>query len=225
MKKHLLDLPAEIRVMIYQQMFPPERVDIYAIKGSLHKTEDASFDAGDYLAILTACRALYAEAKPVLYNNSEFCIHIRDHYWLHMWEPDDIYDMFNVGSYLHEPEPADWIECNPWLQDPCSIVPVTNIRVLTLVVECSTSMTAYNYTWTGQMKRSFLEASSVQKLHIEFKTTQGYTPSQHATDLMFGDLGRCIRCRGTVTAEMDLALGSTNFNTRSYYRMLDGFKW
>ena len=33
-----------------------------------------------------------------------------------------------------------------------------------------------------------------------------------------------IKCNGTVTAEMNLALGALDFDSGSYYKMLDRFK-
>jgi hypothetical protein len=223
-KKHLLDLPAEIRLMIYKQMFPCGRVDVYAIKGSLHKGEDQHYVAGEHVAILTACRMIYIEAKPVLYHSTEFCIHIRDHYWLHLWTKESYKEMFDVEDYVQEPDALEWNELTPWVQDPCSIVPLDNIRILTLAAECSTSVPAYMYTWTGQLKHTLRTASNIQKLHIELKLPEEDSPDQHTTNFMFELFGYYIRCRGPVTAEMDLALGSTEFDSESYYKMLDKFK-
>lgn len=76
----LLRLPAEIRVMIYEHMFLLDVFKVYAINGKLHKAADAHHLAGDYTTILTTCRAIYTEAKPVLYTNMEFIIHVKDDY-------------------------------------------------------------------------------------------------------------------------------------------------
>lgn len=220
----LLNLPPEIRILIYKQMFPPDKVDVYAIQGSLRKAEDAHYDAGDHVAVLTACCTIYIEAKPILYSNTEFCVHIRAHYWLHIWTIEEYDEIFDVDDFLEEPMPNQWIERNPWLQDPRSIVPVDNVRTLTLAIECSTSLTSHNWTWTGQIRHTFRGASNIQKLHIELKDPFEDYPDQQAADLMLGMLGKYVKCRGTVTAEMDLALGSKKFDSGSYYKMLDGFK-
>jgi len=210
--------------MIYKQMFPCETVDVYAIKGSLHKGEDKHYIAGEHVAILTACRMIYTEAKPVLYHNTEFCIHIRDHYWLHLWTKEGYQDMFEVEDYLQEPDSNEWNEWTPWVQDPCSVVPLDNVRNLRLAAECSTGGTAYIYTWTGQIKHTLRAARNIQKLHIDIKPPCEENLNQHTTDFMFELFGNYIKCRGAVTAEMDLVLGSHDFDSGSYYEMLENFK-
>lgn len=223
-KREFLDLPAEIRLLIYRQMFPRDKLDVYAIKGSLHKAEHVHHVASDHLAILTTCRTIYTEAKPVLYVNTEFCLHIRDHYWLHFWDTEHYEETFDVEDFLEEPLSSQWNQWNPWLQDLRSIVPLDNVRILTLAVECSTGGPACNYTWTGQFKHSLRAASNIQKLHIELKIPYEESPDQQTTDFMFELFEYHIKCRGTVTAEMELALGSTDFDSASYYRMLDHYK-
>ncbi|KAM0709679.1 hypothetical protein Q7P35_003719 [Cladosporium inversicolor] len=223
-KRHFLDLPAEIRVLIYTQMFPRDRLDVYAIKGSLHKAEHVHHVAGDHLAMLTTCRTIYTEAELVLYENTEFCLHIRDHYWLHFWDTEHYEETFEVEDYLEEPHSYLWAQWNPWLQDLRSIVPLDNVHILTLAVECSTGGSACSSTWTGQFKHSLRAASKIQKLHIELKNPYEESPHQQTTNFMFELFEYHINCRGTVTAEMDLVLGSTKFDSASYYRMLDHFK-
>jgi hypothetical protein len=220
----LLNLPPEIRLMIYNEMFPVEEFDIYAIRGSLHKAEHGRHVAGKHVAVLTACRTIYTEAKPVLYNNTEFCIRFRNFYWLHIWNADLYEESFEVEDYLDEPLSNEWIESNPWLEDPRSIVPVDNIRKLTLAIECNMNSVAHSYTWTAQIKHTLRTASNIQKLHISIGDIPEDTPCQHSTDRMLALLGQYIKCRGPVTAEMDLALGSKVFDSGSYYKMLDGFK-
>jgi hypothetical protein len=152
-------------------MFPPDEFDVYAIKGSLHKAEWPHHVPGDHVAILATCRTIYTEAKAILYYNTTFCIHLRDQYWLHertqMWyDPDEYLEEFGLESVLDEPNSDDWIEHKPWLQDPHSIVPVSNIRSLSLDIECNTKMTAQKPTWTGQLKHTLRGASNIRKLYI-----------------------------------------------------------
>lgn len=81
-------LPPELRLMIYEQMFPPNEIRLEMIEGNLHVTKRAQRLAGSYVAILATCRALYAEGKPVLYNNTEFRILVgdRDAQRVRVWE-------------------------------------------------------------------------------------------------------------------------------------------
>lgn len=59
-------LPAEVRVLIYKQMFPQDTIDVYAVKSTLHKAKDARCTAEDYVGILATCRTVQAESEPVL---------------------------------------------------------------------------------------------------------------------------------------------------------------
>lgn len=81
-------LPPELRLMIYEQMFPPNEIRLEMIEGNLHVTKRAQRLAGSYVAILATCRVLYAEGKPVLYNNTEFRILVgdRDAQRVRVWE-------------------------------------------------------------------------------------------------------------------------------------------
>lgn len=57
---HLLGLPSETRLLIYEELFPPR--SIYMARKKL----------GLDTAILETCRLIHKEAKPVLYENTEF---------------------------------------------------------------------------------------------------------------------------------------------------------
>lgn len=61
---HLLGLPSEIRLLIYEELFPPRCVNM--IRNEL------ALDT----AILSTCRTIHKEAKPVLYENTEFHIEL-----------------------------------------------------------------------------------------------------------------------------------------------------
>lgn len=59
----LLGLPGEVRLLIYEKMFPPEALDIYAVRGNLHRTMQQQYTAGKYVAALATCRMIYNEGK------------------------------------------------------------------------------------------------------------------------------------------------------------------
>lgn len=59
----LLSLPSEIRLILYKMMFPPEKLDVYAIRGDLHRTMHQQFTAGNYVAALATCRTIYKEGE------------------------------------------------------------------------------------------------------------------------------------------------------------------
>lgn len=65
-------LPAELRLEIYELVFPHETVSIVAVRDHLEREAKAHCSAGDCVAILATCRAIHDEAKPVLYANTRF---------------------------------------------------------------------------------------------------------------------------------------------------------
>jgi hypothetical protein len=205
-------------------MFPAGKIDVYAIRGSLHKAEDAHPVAGDHVAILATCRTIYSEAKPVLYANTEFCIHLKDGYWLHFWTSEKYLDTFEVRDEGVAPGADDWIEHNPWLENPCSIVPINNVRVLTLDIQANASAEGRRSTWTGQLKHTLREARQIEKLHLTIDCDNDWSFSQDETNDTLRIVGQIVRCGGTVTGNMGLSLGSEGFASAGYYEMLAGLK-
>jgi hypothetical protein len=68
----LLKLPSELRLLIYEHIFPPCKVDIHAPRdGQWVDDDDAHVKTVD-IALLTTCRTIHAEATPILYANTEF---------------------------------------------------------------------------------------------------------------------------------------------------------
>jgi len=72
---HLLKLPSEIRLLIYEYVFPPCKVDIHAPRPNSWVDADDVRAKPAGLALLKTCRTIYAEALPVLYEHTEF--HVR----------------------------------------------------------------------------------------------------------------------------------------------------
>lgn len=68
----LLKLPAEVRLLIYEQLFPPCKIDIHAPRGASWDIDTDDYTTTVDVAILKTCRTIYAEAAPVLYENTEF---------------------------------------------------------------------------------------------------------------------------------------------------------
>jgi hypothetical protein len=204
-------------------MFPTDKMHIYAVRGSLHKAEDKHPVAGDYVAILATCRTIYTEAKPVLYAHTEFCIHFWDYYWLHYWTPADYVENFEVEDDM-EPDSNDWTEYNPWLENSRSIVPINNVRFLSLNIVATTNAQARKWTWTGQLKHTLREARHIEKLHIALDCPSDLEFDQDETNETMRIVGRTMKCGGIVTGNMSLLLGSAGFASASYYQMLAGLK-
>lgn len=70
-----LALPKELRLLIYEQLFPPCKVDIHAPRKTSWVDDIDCYVERVDVALLATCRTMYAEAAPILYENTEF--HIR----------------------------------------------------------------------------------------------------------------------------------------------------
>lgn len=215
-------LPAELRVMIYEQMFTPDKVDVYAIEGTLHKAEEAHHPAGEYVGILATCRTIHAESTPVLYHQTEFCIHIKDCYWLHFMD-NLTYEQVYLREWHQKPRQKQWLSKNPWLQDPRSVVSLENVRKLSLQLEVSGRTAAKRDTWTPLLKHKLYNATNIRFLHIKVQAIHGQRLNQGQTDHTFGTIGQTIRCPGIVSGELDPWLAASDFNPSSYYRMLAAY--
>jgi hypothetical protein len=71
----LFRLSPELRLAIYDLMSPVEEIDVLPFHNDLIKMPDPGLIAGDYVAYLATRRAIYDEARPVLYKNTRFIIH------------------------------------------------------------------------------------------------------------------------------------------------------
>lgn len=208
--------------MIYEQMFSPDKIDVFAIEGTLHKAPETRHSASNYVGILATCRTICNESTPVLYQKTEFRIHIKDCYWLHPMDYTT-YEQVYHRKWNQKPRPSQWLANNSWLQDPCSVVPINNARNLSLHVAVNGRATGAQETWTPLLRRNFLSATNIQSLHIKMQAIHGTRLDQSQTDLTLGVIGQVIQCRGTVTAEIVSWLGASDYDPSSYYRMLAGY--
>jgi hypothetical protein len=206
----------------YEHVFPAESITIHAIRGRLHMDEDGHVDDGDHVAILATCRTIYEEAKPVLYTNIEFVIRLRDQYWLHIWHPDNYVDVFGMGEDS-EPDSNDWIAENPWLEDPRLLVPLNNVRKLSLAIEANENAEGRKRTWTEQLKNTPRDARHIAKLHITLDCAPELGFDQKETDETLRIVGQTVRCSKDTTGNMHASLASAGFASASYYHLLAGY--
>jgi hypothetical protein len=71
----LFKLPPELRLRIYDLMFPSGNLDLFAWRDHLLTLPGQGLRTDDYVAVLATCHAIYDEAKPVLYTNTFFRIY------------------------------------------------------------------------------------------------------------------------------------------------------
>lgn len=88
----LLALPSEVRLLIYELVFPPCRIDLYGAATGFRR---GRYNNNRHAALLAACRTIYTEAKPVLYENTEF--HVRCKYAPY-FAIEDTEDSLSEGS-------------------------------------------------------------------------------------------------------------------------------
>jgi hypothetical protein len=183
--KDLLNLPAEIRLMIYEHMFPTNSMIVHDIDGSLHSLPDAHHVAADYLGILTTCRKIHTEANPVLYSNTNFEVYI-----------GCFETIFSVW-YSQDSEGA-W-HINPWIDDPRSIVSIKHVRTLLLTVGTIASPEMRTRDWTGQIENDLRETPDLKSLCITLEAIPDGRIDQHETDhaLRFLEQNMKWHCHGT----------------------------
>jgi len=76
-KRHLLNLPPELRLSIYSHLFASTSITFRHVKGTLHKRRGSS---GLAIAITATCRQLRAESLPVLWDLLTIATTISDQY-------------------------------------------------------------------------------------------------------------------------------------------------
>ena len=208
-----LKLPVELRLDIYDLIFPRERVGIFAVRRRLLKAPNAKVSASDSVSILATCRLIHDEAKSALYTNTHF----------------------DVSCSL-ELAPAAWrtmVEAKwgdfQWLPRMTSersidIQQARNID-LNIMLTVEASWRSWGNTWLDQLPAHISSISDLRSLHIELSTTN-LVPFQsmqqqanHILPLLAG-----LKCSGRITAAMDVSLGDQNFETVSYYNMLRSVK-
>jgi hypothetical protein len=148
---HLLDLPSEIRLLIYEELFPPRSIDMTDKKLGLDT------------AILATCRTIHKEAKPVLYENTEFEIALRS-------------DGTHMGP------------CDDDTENAKRIQPLfTLAHKLCLTIVLGTSQGRKLREMTSELTR-LDEAPRLKELHIEFQDCGSYEAVQWQFDLVVGVL-------------------------------------
>jgi hypothetical protein len=87
MPRLFIDLPVELRVDIYKQLFDKTTVEVLALGSDA--SEALKFNTYDQRsAILITCRTCYNEARPILFNKAICGMKIRE--WSHLLESPDL---------------------------------------------------------------------------------------------------------------------------------------
>jgi hypothetical protein len=123
-----------------------------------------------------------------------------------------------------KPRSRLWIELNPWLKNPRSIVHINNARVLSLDIEATTAARARRWTWDSQLTHTLRGARHLDKLQITLDCEPEFGFDQDETNKTLLIIEHNVKCRRAVTGKMGLSLGAEGFASASYHQMLAGLK-
>ena len=205
----LFKLPVELRLEIYDLIFPRESVGVFAVRRRLLKAPNAKVSASDSVSILATCRVIHDEAKPVLYTNTNFDI-----------------------SCSLELAPAAWrtmVEVKwgdfQWLprmtsESSINIQQAQNIGLNIMFTE-EASNKSWGNTWLDWLPTHIGSISNLKNLHIKLSAIDLVTLEsiQEQADHILPLLAR-LKCSGRFTAAMDPSMGDQGFEAVSYYNML-----
>lgn len=231
-------------------MHPPGKISLCSIRNHLklarsplHPTEDAysphpfareygtsiSVDersprliARDYIAMLATCRSIHDEARPILYENTEFRIHCSG---------KAEFRCFSLHARLtHDRDPNGpwrlWRDCEPEVD---VFQQLKHARSISFQVFLDPRATVRDDPWMQQMPIELSGALNLRKLHISFWSGMNAVYSaqfQALIDHTMSLFGK-IECKCLVTAAMEDSvgwLGLKGLKTASYYAMLDALK-
>ena len=183
-------LPAELRLAIYEYMFPSESVNIRTVRDRLEKEENPHISAGDCVAILATCRTIYDEAKPILYANTHFNISCSFGFWGPSQKQVNIRHAQSIDINI---ELTRWAlfggSANTWLNNlPASLCRFSNLRKIHIKL------------WTERHRGLSvqMQANFVLGVLLRLKGT----------------------ITATITVAMDVSLGGMDFDTERYYETL-----
>lgn len=72
---HISKLPSELRLQIYEELFPPGKRTLFAFRGKLYKERgDPSHFFNNAAALFATCQAIYDEAMPYFFDRNELRI-------------------------------------------------------------------------------------------------------------------------------------------------------
>jgi hypothetical protein len=218
----LLALPKELRLFIYEQLFPPCKIDIHAPRhNSWVDVDDVHAKRPRDLAILTTCRAIYAEAKPVLYDNTEF--HIR-----FACSGPDLY-MMQAGKH------RTYARLLQDMQGRVRSVLAQARRVSLSILFTDSDLwedseEEWFYQLTSELAR-LGEARQLKHLHIMFEADENSGPARHEHvvigrefDRVLGVLSK-IKCPAAVTTTVHHSLRQTDFKLEKYLGTIVELRW
>jgi hypothetical protein len=240
----LFKLPKELRLQIYNMMLPPGKINLCSIRDHLKLArspplqtevayrvfEDESDDdspplstddycprlaARDFTAMLATCRTIHDEAKPILYENTNFNIQCSG----------DAETRCATLQFMNALGHRQWVS---WRYDSPEVDVFHHLQHAR-----SISLNVYldfndmqDDPWMQQMPTEISSARNLRKLDIRFwcmGNAEDSAQFQSLTDDTMSLVGQ-IKCKCPVTAVMETGIGEAGYESASYYAMLDALK-
>lgn len=248
--KQLLGLPSEVRLLIYEELFAPCTINTHATREHPQKDLKGAYTRGNAAAILATCRTIYTEAKPVLYDNTEF------HVTLARDSADAILRELQLVHSLSDDSPShdtvlarfpdlSWTpgqfrfaarEHGIKLRESYLKEPLKPLFSLARKISLSILFTESNvWEWTGEGDRwlrylpvklaELCEAPELKTLHLTFEAKhRPFLRSEfnHVLGLL-GDLKP--RASVTLTAAVAQSISATDCHLEPYTDTLAKLKW
>lgn len=217
----LLALPSEIRLLIYEQLFPPCKVDIHAPRRNSWVDANHGHVRSVDVALLTTCRTIYAEAAPVLYGNTDFYIR----------SACSGPELYFIKAEKHRVYPLRLQDLQGRVR---SLLSLARKISLSIVFTDNELWEDSERTWIQQLLSELARLGSALKLkhlHITFEA-DGHSFSTHRGDAavekefehVLGMLGE-IECHAAVTKAVDPSLGQTDFKVATYLDTIVKLRW
>lgn len=154
----LLGIPSEVRLLIYEKMFPPCKLDLYAYDNTLIKGIHSRLVASDFLNLLATCRTVHDEATPVLHANTEFHVNFAFGF-------DETLPI--LRSFWGDPGRADY---DKWMKNPEQEISLKPVRKMSVTIwlsnEVHWSRQGPANTWLEDLPSELDKALHLKELHI-----------------------------------------------------------
>lgn len=200
----LFKLPAELRLEIYDLIFPHETVGLFAVRNQLLKAPNAKVAAGDCLAVLATCHAIHDEARPALYANTHFEVSCSLELAPAAWR-NEVEVKWGASQWL----PRMTLERSIDIQQARNIG--LNIKFTSEALSKS-----WGNTWLDKLHDHLSKMSNLKSLHIKLSTDRLHSVDVHKQADHVLPLLAKLKCTGSATAAMDVSLGDMGFETISY---------
>jgi hypothetical protein len=229
----LFKFPAELRLKIYECMFQPVEIDIFQFRYNLIKEPKWDLVAGQHVAILATCRAIYKEAQPVLYDNTRFIVHCSWHPYVGPQSASEaVRDKYSGMVWAQRPSLSDTdtdTDSDTSMSDGSdeSDYAIVEWKKITHLQQARRLMVNINLDgqYEGEEDAWFQDISSacdLKRLHILlFDGGKGtVATAQEDLDLIMAKL-EVLECKGTITAMVFPSDGAARLSLDSYHRMLE----